>query len=75
MTGGKKAELPNLFLHIFKGKGKRKNCPSEIMRMNEKVTKIIERHPSTRQAIDLLYRPKRRYRKNFVSTIKSRKEG
>lgn len=49
------------------------------MRMSEKVTfmalRIVERHPSTRQVTDLLYRPKKDLESNFVNTIKSRKEG
>lgn len=49
------------------------------MRMSEKVTfmalRIVERHPSTRQVTDFLYRPKKDIESNSVSTIKSRKEG
>lgn len=47
--------------------------------MSEKVTfmalRIAEKHPSTRQVTDFLYRPKKDIESNFVSTIKSRKKG
>lgn len=77
MTGEQAESL--VYSYTFKKKNKRKKCPSEIMRMSEKVTfmalRIVERHPSTRQVTDLLYRPKKDLESNFVNTIKSRKEG
>lgn len=77
MTGEQAESL--VYSYIFRKKKKRKKCPSEIMRMSEKVTfmalRIVERHPSTRQVTDFLYRPKKDIESNSVSTIKSRKEG